>query len=226
MININLRPGAKRGKPSHGFSDAMAGLKGLPSRIKEIKQPWSIAAIATWIVVAGFLGWTWIGSALAMGQLEEELTAKRAEHRRNRVALAEKRRAEAARDSVVNQIATIRLVDGDRYVWPHILDEVARALPPYTWLTDIQPTAPVVVDTSAVAPTPVGMQIIGRTMDIGAFTRFMRQLEDSPWLSDVAVVQTGTEIDHGRAVTTFTVRAAYVRARSAAQPDTQAVGGN
>ena len=216
MITINLKPGAKRAKAGPVLAESLAGLKALPGRLKGIRDPWPIAGVAAWVIVAGFLGWVWIGSALAMGRLEEELAAKRAEHRRNRVALAEKRRAEAARDSVVNQIATIRLVDGDRYVWPHILDEVARALPAYTWLTDLQPTTPATTDTTTMAPVPVGVQIVGRTMDIGGLTRFMRQLEDSPWLNDIAVISTGTEIDHGRAVTVFTLKSSYVRAQAVA----------
>ena len=216
MISINLKPGAKRAKAGPGLAESLAGIKSLPSKIKGIKDPWPLAAILAWAGFVGFLGWVWLGSALTMGKLEDQLTTKRAEHRRNRVALAEKRRAQAARDSVVSQIATIRQVDGDRYVWPHILDEVARALPAYTWLTDLQPSVPAIVDTTTVAPSSVGVQVVGRTMDIGAFTRFMRQLEDSPWLSDVTVVSTGTEIDHGRAVTVFTVKATYVRQRPGA----------
>ena len=48
-------------------------------------------------------------------------------------------------------------------------------------------------------------------MDIQGFTRFMRQLEDSPWLKDVTVISTETVIDRGRAVTAFTLKAAYER---------------
>jgi Tfp pilus assembly protein PilN len=208
MITVNLKPGVKRSKPS-GFGTALGSLKDLPSKIKD---PWPVAAVVICAAVAGFLAWIWIGSALAMGRMESELAAKRAEHRRNRQLLAEKRRAEAARDSVVAQIATIRLVDEDRYVWAHVLDEVARSVPAYLWLTDMQPTAPVGADTLAVPP-PVAVQVSGRTMDLAAFTRFMRQLEDSPWLKDVSVITTGTEIDHGRAVTVFTLKANYVRNR-------------
>ncbi len=219
MITVNLKPGARRSKPS-GVGTALSGLKSLPSRIKD---PWPVAAIVAWVLVAGFLAWVWIGSAVAMGKLEEELAAKRAENRRNRQLLAEKRRAEAARDSIISQIATIRMVDEDRYVWSHVLDEVARALPPYMWLTDLQPTIPAVAD-SAAAPE-VGVQISGRTMDLAAFTRFMRQLEDSPWLKDVTVITTGTEIDHGRAVTVFTLKASYSRYRpEPAAPAAAAVG--
>ena len=28
-------------------------------------------------------------------------------------------------------------IDSDRYVWPHLLDEVSRNLPSYTWLTSL-----------------------------------------------------------------------------------------
>jgi hypothetical protein len=68
-----------------------------------------------------------------------------------------------------------------------------------------------VVDTSATVPPPVGVQLNGKTMDIQGFTHFMRQLEDSPWLRDVTLISTGTDIDHNRAVTVFTVKASYVR---------------
>ena len=208
MITVNLKPGAKRSKPT-GIADAFGGLKDLP---KKIKDPWPIAAIVICAVVVGFLAWVWIGSAIAMGSLETELAAKRAENRRNRQLLTEKRRAEAARDSVVSQIATIRLVDDDRYVWAHVLDEVSRAVPAYLWLTDVQPTSTAGNDTTSTPP-PLSVQLSGRTMDLAAFTRFMRQLEDSPWLKDVSVITTGTEIDHGRAVTVFTLKANYTRNR-------------
>jgi Tfp pilus assembly protein PilN len=112
---------------------------------------------------------------------------------------------------VLTQIATIRAVDGDRYVWPHILDEITRAMPAYTWLTDVSALALPAPDSTSTAPPPVGVQINGRTMDIQGFTHFMRQLEDSPWLRDVTIISTGTDIDHGRAVTVFTVKASYVR---------------
>lgn len=206
MITINLKPGAKRAKAGPTFAGSLSALKELPGKIKD---PWPIAAISAWVLTVAFLGWVWLGSASKTNRLETELTAKRAENHRFRALIAERRKAQSARDSVIAQIATIRAVDGDRYVWPHILDEVTRALPAYTWLNDIAPMG-VPVDTSAAQAT-VAVQIIGRTMDMQGFTRFMRQMEDSPWLRDVTVVSTSTEIDHSRAVTAFVVKATYVR---------------
>jgi Tfp pilus assembly protein PilN len=208
MITINLKPGVKRAKTGASLASGLSALKDLPAKIKD---PWPMLAIGVWVAVLGFLAWVGIGSATTLNRVETQLIAARSENVRFRALIAERRRAEAAKDSVITQIATIRAVDGDRYVWPHILDEVTRAMPGYTWLTDLSAIVPAVVDSSATMPPPVGVQLNGKTMDIQGFTAFMRQLEDSPWLRDVTLISTGTEIDHGRAVTVFTVKANYVR---------------
>lgn len=226
MITINLKPGTKRAAAGAKFAGGLGALKALPSKVKD---PWPMAAVAVVAIAVVGLGFIGFGSAARVSSLEDKLDQSKAENRRYKTFLVEKRRAESARDSVVSQIATIRTVDGDRYVWSHILDEVTRALPPFTWLTQmnaIVSQAP--VDTSAAAPigpAPVSIQLLGRTMDIQGFTRFMRQMEDSPWLGEVTLVSTTTEIDHGRAVTAFTVRAAYVRPGKEAAP-APAAGGN
>ena len=49
------------------------------------------------------------------------------------------------------QIGVIRTVDGDRYVWPHLLDEVTKALPAYTWLVDMSIAAPAAAPGGAAA---------------------------------------------------------------------------
>jgi Tfp pilus assembly protein PilN len=207
MITINLKPGVKRGKSTSSLAGGLSVLKTLPGKVKD---PWPMLAIGVWIAVLAFLGWVGISSATKLHSMESKLAAARSENHRFRQLIAERRRAEAAKDSVVTQIATIRAVDGDRYVWPHILDEVTRAMPAYTWLTDLSSISVPGADTTSLPP-PVGVQLNGKTMDIQGFTRFMRTLEDSPWLRDVTLISTGTDIDHGRAVTVFTVKASYTR---------------
>jgi len=218
MIGINLKPGSKRAKAGSSLAGGLSALKSIPGRIKD---PWPMAAVVISGLTVAFLGWVWLSSVSRLHSLESDLRTARSENHRYRVFLAEKRRAESARDSVVAQIATIRTVDGDRYVWPHILDEVTRALPIYTWLVDLLPLVPTAapVDSTVIAPPQVGVQLTGRTMDIQGFTRYMRQLEDSPWLNDVTVISTQTIVDRGRAVTQFVVKATYDRAQKApAQP--------
>ena len=115
----------------------------------------------------------------------------------------------------MRQIAVIRAIDGSRFVWPHILDEVSRALTPYTWLKSIAQTSAVSslspeveagrrrradakgktkleakADSDAVAATQLSWRIVGQTIDIQALTRFITQLEASPWIENVVLVKT------------------------------------
>jgi|ERR1043165_1262617 Tfp pilus assembly protein PilN len=214
MITINLKPGTKRAKA--GGAALAGGLSSLKALTGKVKDPWLVGALGAWAVVIVVLGWLWVGTSASLSSLGPELDKARSENRRYRAFLAEKKHVEAARDSVLVQIATITQVDGDRYVWPHILDEVTRALPDYTWLTEMTTVSGAVPDSTAPGAPPVGVQMIGRTMDIQGFTRFMRQLEDSPWLKEVTVISTETVLERGRAVTAFTLRASYERRRPAA----------
>jgi Tfp pilus assembly protein PilN len=52
-----------------------------------------------------------------------------------------RRKLTAERDSVHRQLQIIRTIDENRYNWAHILDEVSRALPAYTWLTTLEQTS-------------------------------------------------------------------------------------
>jgi Tfp pilus assembly protein PilN len=64
-------------------------------------------------------------------------------------------------------------------------------------------------------PPPMQLQINGRTVDVQAFTRFLRQLEASPWISNVQPVSAQTVIQDDRPVTAFSIRAAFRKADSA-----------
>jgi hypothetical protein len=55
----------------------------------------------------------------------------------------------------------------------------------------------------------------GRTVDIQAYTRFLRQLEASPWITDVTPVSAQTIVEKERPVTAFVIRATYKQADSA-----------
>ncbi len=61
----------------------------------------------------------------------------------------------------------------------------------------------------------IQFQVNGRTVDIQAYTRFLRQLEASPWITDVTPVSAQTVVEKERPVTAFTIRATYKQADSA-----------
>src|SRR3954468_12950148 len=134
MITINLRPGQKRktaGSPFGGLKEKAVALG------QRVKDPLLVGGVACWVLVLGGLGLVYVRNARAMADLGPRLEQAQAEHRRFQTFLQQKHRQELIRDSLVRQIATIRPVDGARYVWPHILDEVAKAVPAYTWLIGV-----------------------------------------------------------------------------------------
>jgi type IV pilus assembly protein PilN len=224
MITVNLRPDLKRKRARPPLQGALEGLRGLA----KIKDPLLLVAVLSWVGVLGWLGSITIGTARDLSALEPKLEHARGEHKRFKAFLTEKRHQELIRDSLVAQIGVIRTVDGDRYVWPHLLDEVTKALPAYTWLIDITPAAAPTppppppnakgVDTTKAipaAPPAVQFTVNGRTVDIQAYTRFLRQLEASPWLTEVTPVSAQTVVEKERPVTAFSIRATYHQADSA-----------
>ena len=219
MITINLRPGQKRKRAGNPLKDVGERFRALGTRVKD---PFLIGAAAAWVIVAGFLAVSMFMTKRELSALEPRIEQARAEHTRFKTFLAQKRKQELIRDSLVAQIGVIRSVDGDRYVWPHILDEIARALPAYTWLTNVAVEANTVVntavtDTTAVDTMPPALQfrVEGRTVDMQAYTRFLRQLESSPWIEEVMAVEAKTVVEKERPVTAFTIRATFTRADSA-----------
>ena len=227
MITVNLRPDLKRKRARSPFRGMLEGVRGLGGKVKD---PLLIASVVSWVGVLAWLGYVVIGTTAELNALEPQLEQTRAEHKRFKAFLAEKRHQETIRDSLVAQIGVIRTVDGDRYVWPHLLDEVTKALPAYTWLVDMGyagPAAPPPAprqkadakkDTTAVEPfvsPPVSFNVNGRTVDIQAYTRFLRQLEASPWITEVTPVSAQTVVEKERPVTAFTIRATYGQADSA-----------
>lgn len=223
MITVNLRPGQKRKRTGSPFAGVSERAKAIGARVKD---PLLLAAAAAWIGVLLWLGWVWTSSARELHALTPRLEQARVEHKRFRNFIAQKRHQELIRDSLVSQIGVIRTVDGDRYVWPHVMDEVARALPAYTWLTEMAPSAgsPAAAGAAAVATTDstvdstaraLSFKITGRTVDIQAYTRFLRQLEASPWVQEVTPISAMTVVENERPVTAFTLTATFHKADSA-----------
>jgi Tfp pilus assembly protein PilN len=238
MITVNLRPGQKRkrmGNPFAGLLNSFSGLRELGAKVKD---PLLMGAVGAWVVVIAGLGLVYLNNVRQLYTLQPRLEQARSEHRRFKAFITDKRRQEKIRDSLLAQIIVIRSVDGDRYIWPHLLDEITKALPAYTWLVDLGVTSPApkpapangakADSTADTIPPPLAFQINGRTIDIQAYTRFLRQLEASPWITDVVPVSAQTVVEKERPVTAFIIRASYNKADSAyirTAPFGQSVGG-
>jgi Tfp pilus assembly protein PilN len=232
MIQVNLIPGSgKKAKKGGGGAklDLAASLGTLKSKIRD---PYMLGAIGSAVVAILVTGGLYTTLESRSARLEDELQKAVQDSTRYASVLREREKAEAKRDTVLRSLNMIRAIDDDRYIWPHVMEEVSSALPPYTWVVSLgfsgvgQATAPV---TTVVAPEPSGssrrrkpmptqivrdtvrVRLIGNTVDIQAPTRFMKQLELSPLLENVTLVSSQRATDNGKDVTQFQLDMRYTR---------------
>jgi len=235
MIEINLLPGIGKKSRSTGFNfKAIAGQAG-----SRIKDPFMIAAAVCIVAATVSIGYLHVAQTAKADELTERERRAVQDSTRYVAVLRERNRALAQRDSVQRQLEIIKSIDNDRFVWAHIMDEVSRALPPYTWLKSIQQSA-VVATASTPAPPPpappkdgangakgsskaapppppvaasssLKFQISGNTVDIQALTRFMKLLEASPFVKNVTIAKAELVTLEGKEVQEFLLEAEYER---------------
>ncbi|GBD32264.1 hypothetical protein HRbin33_01228 [bacterium HR33] len=209
MIEVNLLPGPKKRKAGAGLT-----LPDFSALAAKVKDPLLAGAVGSWILAAGIIATLYTVESRRIAALEQELRQVERSERQFRALIAQKQKEEQLRDSLLAELEAIRAIDSDRYNWPHILDEVSKALPDYTWLERLAVLAPPPgEDTLAVQR--IRFEIEGRTADMAGYTRFLRQLNASPWLTDIVPGATRAVVEEDRAVFSFNIVAAFRRADSA-----------
>lgn len=232
MIQVNLLPGTKKQSRSGG-----AGLAGAAANITaRIRDPWLLGAIGSVTVACAAVGILFSAQNARASEVELKLDRAVRDSTRYAKVLSARTKLSAERDSVYRQLQIIRTIDDNRFNWAHILDEVSRALPAYTWLTVLEQTskaplppgadtvtvvadqganaavkakaAKAVADSITVHPV-LSFRLVGQTVDIQALTMFMRQLESSPFVEKVSLLKSEIVILEGKDVTQFELTAQY-----------------
>jgi len=140
MIEINLLPGATR-KTRGGRSFNPGAL--VTSVTSRVKDPYLLGMVAALVVAVLAVGGLYLQQSSQRRDLEARQDVAVRDSARMSSMLKARVKAEAARDSVYMQVAIIKSIDDSRYRWPHLLEEINLALPPYTWLTDVTQTSAV-----------------------------------------------------------------------------------
>lgn len=232
MIGINLLPGTGqktrrsnggRSLPSLDIASSIASLR------ERIRDPWMLGAVGVTIAAVAAVGLLYTTQARRETAVQEAEQKAVQDSTRYSSVLRERERAEAKRDTVLRSLNLIRAIDDDRFIWPHVMDEVSRALPPYTWIVSLGfsgtgqakqavttiPTAPAGAKKhhvqTAIPRDTVRIRVVGNTVDIQALTRFMKQLESSPFLEDVQLAKSERAVDNGKEVTQFQLDMMYSR---------------
>lgn len=232
MIQINLLPGHESGAATPtGVGVAAAAVRGRLVAIAT--DTYLLGGVGAAVAAAAAVALLHTRQTAAAADAEARETAAVADSTRYAALLAAHRGAMAERDSVRRQLAVIAEIDSTRYAWAHVLDEVSRSMPPYTWLTAVQQTsAPPTpeggtadssagatkgakADTSATSPAGarplLAFRVVGQTVDIQALTAFMRDLETSPFVQRVQLARSEPAQVDGKEVTEFTLDAEFER---------------
>lgn len=231
MIQINLLPGsADRGKGGRFQPAQIAAMIS-----EQSKDKYLVGAVLSIVLALATILTLYSRQSTRSSELTERELKAVQDSARYTAVLTAKRKAEATRDSLYQQLAVIKSIDDSRYLWPHLLEEISGALPPYTWLTAVMQTSspPNAAAWDSVDAKPKAGQkpndvskkahadsllmaatqstrfrITGHTVDIQALTRFMKSLEQSPFIRNVQIARSELVMtEGGKEVTEFVLEA-------------------
>jgi Tfp pilus assembly protein PilN len=185
VIEVNLLPGGKKGtsggSPFAGLAAAFKGLRGGDGgagsgsgRDSAVDPYMAFFAVAVSLTI-GYVAWAYLGVNGQGEELQVRIDEEVQDSTRFADLIERTNLLTARNDSIAQRVQIIQEIDQGRYVWPHVLDEVAAAVPDYTWIQEILYTG----------GNPLQIRVNGRAGSIYAITNFMRRLEASPFLRAV-----------------------------------------
>jgi Tfp pilus assembly protein PilN len=200
VIEVNLLPGAKK-RPARRSAKPSFSLPKLGGDASSFDRA-TIGIVAAWILGPGLILWMFLGTGSRREELNLSIEQAVQDSARYAAVIAAQENLRARRDTIARKLEIIQEIDAGRYIWAHILDEISRALPEYTWLTRITP-----IESDGSLPN---FQIVGRTGNTFALTRFMTDLESSPFIREVRLTTTEQVREQGdRVVHEFILLASY-----------------
>jgi Tfp pilus assembly protein PilN len=139
MIQINLLPGTRmsagRSERKLDLSAAMGGLS------NKIRDPWMLTAVTCVLAAMTAVGGLFVAQSASAAEVDQRVERAVRDSTKMANVLLARRKLSSQRDSVQRQLSIIRQIDDSRFTWAHLLDEISRALPAYTWLVSIQQTS-------------------------------------------------------------------------------------
>lgn len=196
MIEINLLPGAAKKSSRRGMPKLGGGKMKLP----EFDRTIGIMAAVAVLALAG-ITWLHFATTAKLSELSaEQEAAVRDSVRYDQLRTqGDSLRAQVA--TISQKLEVIQSIDAGRFIWPHIFDELSRALPPYVWLTAVREAA-----SDAELPR---IRVEGRAGNLFTLGRFMRELEASPFFRGARLISSEQVTMEERTLYEFVLEAEY-----------------
>src|SRR5690606_42006452 len=152
------------------------------------------ASVVVSVLLIGFLWWS---ASNRERNLEIAIEGAVRDSARYAALRAANEELIARQDTIAQKVQVIQEIDAGRFVWAHLLEEISRAVPSYTWLTAIRANAS--ARPNALQPV---LEIEGSGGNTPALTRFLQDLEASPLLRAATLpATTQTEADRRKCYT-------------------------
>ena len=177
---------------------ALSNFKGLPQFDRL-----AMAAVATWLIMLPLTGYMFLKDRSKIKDLNVAVEGAIADSTKYANIIAANKKLIERRDTIARKVNIIQQIDAGRYVWPHIMDEVSRSLPPYTWLVSISAME---ADSTEKLPK---FKIEGRTGNNFALTKYLQDLEASPFIKNVKLSSTELVRENDKLVYSFMLEAFY-----------------
>jgi len=203
LIEVNLLPGGKKrsAKKKGGGGFTMPKIGGLPT------DKWTLGSAAVTILAIGAIVYLFTDNQKKVAETQVAVDEAVQDSARWSDLISRTALLTARRDSISVRVGIIQKIDQNRFIWPHLLDEVGRALPDYTWLTELTQTQ----------SEPLTARLTGQAGNNYALTSFMEQLEASAFLQGVTLIQSQQEFV-GQGTNTQQVVQGFVLEVSYVQP--------
>ena len=197
MIEVNLLPERQKRHSRRRLASKGPRLKG----VAKDKDTWGLALVAVAVVIPLGMAFLWWGHRSVEGELDARLEVATADSARLADLRAVSDSLSARRQLVRERVALVEQLDRNRFVWPHMLDEISRALPQLAWLTNLRQISPLPAAT---------VQIQGLAANPLAITEYVRNLEASTYIAEVRILGSQKQtLDGDLIVQAFTLTARY-----------------
>lgn len=206
MIEVNLHP--ERGRAGRGAGRRLP--ISLPTSFPSFgrggggegggRDIWTTLSVALPLLVVLVVGWLWFSQRSERGDLEVRLEAAVEDSTRLSDLRLLSDSLTARESRIGRRLELVKALDDGRFVWPHLLDEVGRALPSYTWLTALRQNS---------AEPQLEVQVDGLAANPLAITEFVRNLQRSPYVGEVRILGSQQELVDNVAAQAFKLMVIY-----------------